>query len=203
MAKSNLHSLSDPRHLLRFLKSQAGRTAKDIALEEHVSVDTVKQSILTVEAYRNRNTSSEMDIAVRDLVISSMPKMKETLHGLLGAMELVERKNPNTGKVSVVKIEDKTTRMETMKIAVSLLSALQPKNPAVEVNVNQTNQTANLNGAETNEERFARLQRQAAAHNLLPPEVAAVPAGIDAGGEADDEDDDDDDDDLDDEEDDE
>lgn len=179
----NRSSLADPRHLLRYLKFQAegadDEAIKRIAKTENVSVATVKQSVMQVEVYRKTNTGPEMELAMRDLVISSIPAAKDTLAGLLGAMELVEQKDSKTGKVKVVKVEDKTTRLEAMRVFTSLTASLQPKGPAVEVNVSQTNQTANLSTSETNEERFRRLRKKADAHNLLPPETAGVPTYID------------------------
>ena len=179
----NKSSLADPRHLLRWLKWQGAgaddEALKRIAKDENVSLATVKQSVMQVDVYRKQNTGPEMDLAMRDLVISSVPKAKDTLAGLLGAMELVEKKDSKTGKITVVKVEDKTTRLEAMRVFTSLAASLQPKGPAVEVNVSQTNQTANLSGAETNEERFRRLRKKADEHNLLPPETAAVPTYID------------------------
>jgi hypothetical protein len=187
----NARSLSDPRHLLRYLKSQAGLTFKDIANLERVSEATVRASVAQVEAYRVRNTVAEFDFAARDLFISCVPQAKETLQGLLAATELVEQKQGKSGVVKVVKVEDKTTRLEALRVLTSIATALQPKQPTAMVNVQQTNQTAVVSQSETSEERFARLRKQAEAHYLLPPEVAAVPSHIDAGEDADDADDDD------------
>jgi hypothetical protein len=189
--------VSDPRHLLRYLKYEASggdeEAMRRIAKEEGVSLATVKASVLQVDAYKKTNTASQMDIAMRDLVISSIPQAKATLEDLLTATELVEEVDSKTGRKKVKTVADKTTRLEAMKIFNSIMSTLQPKGPAVEVNVNQTNQTANINsGSESNEERFARLRKQAEAHNALPPETAAVPEYVDAGEDAPDDDQDDD-----------
>ena len=97
-------------------------------------------------------------------------------------MELVEVTDEKTGKKRVKKMADKTTRLEAMKIVNTMVASMQPKGAAVEVNVSQTNQTANLGSAETMEERLARLRKKAAEHNLLPPAVVGVPEVIDAGG---------------------
>lgn len=182
----NKGSLSDPRHLLRFLKEQSGMTIADIAKAEKVSEKTVRESITQVEMHRKRNTSFEMDIAVRSLVIESMPQAKETLHGLLTAQELVEQKDNKTGKIKVVKVDDKTTRIEAMRLVNSLVATLQPKVPTFQNNVTATAQAAStVTASETTEERFRRLQAKAKAFNALPPEVAGVPEHIDSGEELD------------------
>lgn len=179
----------DARHLMRYLKSKAGMEPMEIAKAEHVSIGTVIKSIQEIEAYENQNSEGQLQLAVRDLVISTMPQAKATLHGLLTATEMKDVKNLKTGLEERVSVEDKTTRLEGMKLVVSMAGALQPKGPAVAVNVNQTNQTANLGSGETFEERMRRLRAKAQEHNLLPPESAAVPEYVDAGRDAPDEDD--------------
>jgi hypothetical protein len=195
-AKNTIQVNSDPRHLLRYLKFQASgaddEALKRIAKEERVSLATVKGSVIQIDAYRKSNTASEMELAVRNLVISSVPKMQQTLHDLLDATELVEEKVGKTGLTRVVKVPDKTTRLEAMRVSIALIAGLQPKQAPVEVNVNQTNQTANINsGVESNEDRFRRLRKQAEAHNALPPETTGVPEYIDAGEDSDDDEDED------------
>jgi len=191
--------MDDPRHLLRWLKAQAVGGSGDVAARavakaERVSVETVKASIREVDAYRSRNDRVEFDYAIRDFVISTIPQAKATLNGLLAATELVEIKNEKTGKVRVEKMEDKTTRLEALRVLNSLVGNLQPKSPIVEVNNTQTNQVAQIaSGTETTEDRLRRLRKQAAQHRLKPPEVAAVPEYLDEGGSAADEDDDEDD----------
>jgi hypothetical protein len=186
---SNKHSLADPRHLLRFLKEQGGMDVAAIAKSEGVSQAAVRHSIAQVEIYRKKNTSFEMDLAVRDLVISSIPQAKETLHGLLAATELVEQKDSKTGKVKVVKVDDKTTRIEAMRLVNTFAATMQPKTPMIQQSISNTAQAAaTITGAETNEEKFKRLRKLADEHNRLPPEVAGVPDHIDAGEDADDED---------------
>lgn len=189
--------MTDQRHLRRFLQFQAhGADEKAyelVAQSEKASVATVRKSIEIVEGYRNRNNRSELDLAVYDLVISSVPAAKKTLTGLLNATELVEKTNKKGNKVTVREI-DKTTRLEALRIVKGMIADLQPKAPLIEQHNTQTNQTAMVvpQGAETNEERLRRLREQAKQHNALPPEVAAVPDYIDAGEDEDEDDDEDD-----------
>jgi hypothetical protein len=192
----NKGSLSDPRHLSRWLKEQAGMEIKAIAAQERVSEKTVRESIAQVELHRKRNTGYEMDLALRNVVIDSAPVVKDTLHGLLTATELVEQKDHKTGNIKIVKQEDKITRIEAVRLVTSLAATMQPKVPTIQNNVSATAQAATtVTASETNEERFRRLQDKVKAFNALPPVVAAVPEYIDAGGDADDEGDDDDEDD--------
>lgn len=175
----NRTSLADPRHLMRYLKQQANIDMPTIAKSEGVSVETIRRSVFMVDSYRKRNSAPEMEFAIRDFVISAVPQAKATLNSLLTATELVEMPNIRTGQKTIVKREDKTTRLEALRLTKDLMVGLQPKGPPVEVNVSQTNQVANMSAAETVEERFARLRQQAQKHNLLPPEVAGVPTHID------------------------
>lgn len=179
----------DPRHLLRFLKNEANMSVAQIAKSEGVSVQAVKDSIRMVERYRARNSAVQMEFEVRDLVVSMIPRAKRTLRGLLDATEQVEMVDPRTSQKRLVSRPDKTTRVEGMRLVADLIGKLQPKAPLTEVNVNQTNQVANLSSAETPEERFRRLRKQQQQFNALPPEVAGVPTVIDRGvAEEDDED---------------
>ena len=193
---SRRRGTKDPRHLMRYLKAKAGIDPKEIARSEHVTLRRVQESIKEIEAYEFQNSDGQLQLAVRDLVISVIPTAKETITGLLTATTTVRTPNAKTGKVDTYREEDKTTRLEAARLVKDLAIGMQPKQPAVAVNVNQTNQTANIGSAETVEERMRRLRARAQEHNLLPPKVAAVPQAIDAGLDdddaidADDEDDD-------------
>ena len=175
---------TDARHLVRYLKSKAGVDPKDIAKSEHVSLKTVTDSIKEIERYENQNSEGQLQLAVRDLVISTIPQAKETINGLLTATELVLKKNLKTGQDEHVRVEDKTTRLEGARLMKDLIIGLQPKGPAVAVQVNQNNQTANIGNAETTEERMRRLRQKAQEHNLLPAQVSAVPEWVDSGQDA-------------------
>jgi hypothetical protein len=184
---------TDARHLMRYIKSKVMDPAA-IAKAEHVSLATVKDSIRSIEMYENQNSEGQLQLAVRDLVISTIPQAKETINGLLTSTELVMKKNLKTGKDEYVTVEDKTTRLEGARLVRDLIVGLQPKGPGVVVNANQTNQTANIGSAETYEERLRRLREKVKEFNLLPAEVTAVPDSIDAPDNDDDGDGDDDDD---------
>ena len=186
---NNRKSLSDPRHLLRFLKKQTPNvTVEDIARDEGVSIATVQNSIRQVELHRRQNSQAEVDIAIRGFVRGVLPQAEATINGLLTATELVEVKDNKTGKTKVVSQEDKTTRLEASRLVKDLVVGLVPKGPAVVANMQQTTQVAAMGSSETNEERMRRLRKKAAEFNQLPPEVAGVPDSIDAGGSSDEED---------------
>jgi hypothetical protein len=169
---------------MRYIKSKVMDPAA-IAKAEHVSLSTVMESIKSVEVYEQQNTEGQLQLAVRDLVISTIPQAKETLQGLLTATEVVMKKNLKTGKDEYVTVEDKTTRLEGTRLVRDLVIGMQPKTPMVAIQNNQNNQPVVTVGShETNEERIRRLRKQANAHNLLPPQVAAVPGYIDEGEDA-------------------
>lgn len=189
----NRSPLEDPRHLMRWLKAQAvggseAAAARAVAKEEHISIPAARQSIRMVETYRRKNDKVEFDFAMRDLVISSIPQAKVTLHSLLSATELVEVKDEKTGKVRVEKMQDKTTQLEAIRVLTGLMAAQIPKAPVVEQKIVQTTQVAAIQSStETNEDRIRRIRSQAQQFNQLPPEVAAVPDRIDRGIEDEDE----------------
>ena len=126
----------------------------------------------------------------RQCSLRVMPAFESSMAGLLEATELVEVNDAKTGKKKVVTQEDKTTRLEASRIVKDIIVAKQPKGPVAEINVNQTNQVANLSAAETTEERMDRLRRKAAEENLLPAETAAVPGYLDRDEEKPSDDDD-------------
>jgi len=188
--------MDDPRHLMRWLKSQAvggspEEAAKAVAKAEGVTVQTAKQSIQAVEAYRATFDKDRFDLATRKYLMSMMQKSEEYLGDLMGATELVEMPNAKTGKKEVVVMPDKTTRLEAQRVFKDILVGMQPKVPMVENNFNPTNQIANISTSETNEERMRRLRKQAEEFNEKPPLVAGVPKYLDAGEESDDDEGDD------------
>lgn len=170
---------------MRYLKAKAGIDLKEIAKSEHVHVREIEKSVRQIEMYEQQNTEGQLQLAVRDLVISVIPQAKETISGLLNAVTIERKPNEKTGKVDIIRTEDKTTRLEAVRLVKDIVIGMQPKQPAAVVNVNQTNQTANIGSAETVEERMRRLRARAQEHNLLPPETAAVPVTIDQGFEDD------------------
>jgi hypothetical protein len=178
---SRVKSRMDARHLMRYLQSKAGSNPEDIAKSERVSVKTVRDSIREMERYESMNSEGQVTLAVRNLILSTMPKVAETIDGLLSATNTVERKNSRTGLMDYVGEPDKITRLEALKVFRGFVETTQPKVPQVVTNVNQTNQTAVLSSAETPEERMRRLRNKANEHNLLPPVVAGVPKFIDEG----------------------
>ena len=187
MTKSLLkpQAMRDARHLMRYLKAKAGVDAKEIAKSERVSLQTVNESIKSIEMYEQQNTEGQLQLAVRDLVISTIPQAKETIHGLLTATELVLKKNLKTGKEEHVTVEDKTTRLEGARLVRDLVIGMQPKTPMVAIQNNQNNNpTVTVGSSETNEERVRRLRKQAQEHNLLPAQVSAVPEWVDEGEDA-------------------
>jgi hypothetical protein len=190
--------MDNPIHLMRWLKAQAvggseEAAARAVAASEGRSIDVVRQSIRMVAAFRARNDKANFDYAMRDLLTSTASTAKESLAGLLTAMELVETTDAKTGAKKVIRVEDKTTRLEAIRVFNSLLGNLQPKVPLVNNEINQTNQTAVLSGgagaAETTEERLRRLRKAAAEHRLLPPQVVGVPQHIDEETDPDDDED--------------
>jgi hypothetical protein len=169
---------------MRFVKFKAltgsdAERLKAIAKSEGVSVATVKDSVRQIETYNQQNESGRVELRLNEAVLKVMPAFESSMVGLLEATELVEISDDKTGKKKTITQDDKTTRLEASKIVKDIIVAKQPKVPMVEVNQNNSNQVAVLSTAETQEERMDRLRKRAAAENLLPAEVAAVPGYLD------------------------
>jgi hypothetical protein len=150
-----------------------------IAKSEGVSKDTIRKSVQQIEAYHEQNKSINVDYRINESILNVMPAFEKSMTGLLNATELVEVNDALTGTKKVIEQHDKTTRLEASRIVKDIIVSKQPKVPLAEINVNQTNQVANLSSCETNEERMDRLRKKAAEANLLPAEIAAVPSYID------------------------
>lgn len=194
---SRIKAKTDARHLMRYLLSQADTPIAEIAKRDNVSIKTVKESISEMERYVARNSEGQMQLAIRDMIITTTEQAKDTLDGLLKATTFIDVKQAKTGMTVSQQVEDKITRLEALKVYTGLLTASQPKVPQAVFNNNQQNntQTAILSSAETTEERMRRLKEQARQHNLLPPVVTGVPELIDKGFDPDDNDGEDEDDD--------
>lgn len=191
----SVKNMRDPRHLMRFVKFRAltGTDAERIAAiakSEGISKDTIRSSVRQMEAYSEQNKTANVDLRINESILKVMPAFEEGMVGLLTATELIEIPDTTTGGKKVVKQDDKTTRLEASRIVSNIIVAKQPKGPIAEVNVNNTTQIANLSAAETTEERMDRLRARAAAENLLPAEIAAVPRNIDRDEDPEDNDDD-------------
>lgn len=183
-AALSTRNMRDPRHLMRFVKFQAltgtdAERLKAIARSEGVGVDTVKDSVRQIQMYREQNQTMNVDLRINESILKVMPAFETSMAGLLTATELIEVGDDKAGKKKVIEQADKTTRLEASRIVKDIIVAKQPKAPLVENHVSQTNQTAVLSQAETTEERMDRLRAKAAAENLLPAEVAAVPGYLD------------------------
>jgi hypothetical protein len=185
----------EPRHLMRFMKFQAlsgsdSERIAAIAKTERVTESTVRESIRQIETYRSLNQKDMVDLRFNEYMMAVIPEAQRSMLGLLTATELVEVIDPKTNRKKIIKQEDKTTRLEANRIVKEMVAATQPKGPIAEVKVTNTTQIANLSGAETTEERLARLRKMANEANTLPAEVAAVPQYIDRGEDNPDDDDD-------------
>jgi hypothetical protein len=193
------HNMRDPRHLMRLVKFQAltgteAERLKAVAKSEGVSMETIKDSVRKMQSYQEQNKTFHVDLRINESIMKVMPAFEDSVVGLLTATELVEVNDITTGKKKVIKQDDKTTRLEASRIVKDIIVSKQPKGPVAEINVNQTNQVANLSAAETTEERMDRLRKKAAEENLLPAETAAVPEYLDRDEDPEEEDDEEDDD---------
>ena len=94
---SRQRASNDARHLMRYLKSKANVPLEDIARADHISVKQVKESIRQMEAFESMNSEGQLQLAVRDMIRVTIPKVQETLDGLLTPRTLWRRKTKEQG----------------------------------------------------------------------------------------------------------
>ena len=170
-------------HLIRYAQFSASQGSDEerislVAKQNGVSIQSVRTSIRKVQESKIRCSTEMMETSIRDVVVSTMPALRDTIERMLSAKQIIEVPDARTGRRKAIEVDDKTVQLEAVKASISLISAVQPKAPPVAVNVNQNNLTS-LSSAETMEERMSRLRRQAEEENRRPPEIAGVPDSID------------------------
>src|ERR1700761_7397866 len=166
---TTLRKKRDTKHLFRFLQHQSGKTIEEIAKSEKVNPSEIQKSIEDLLVYQEQNTQLRLELAMRDMIIQSIPEAQEALNGLLKATTIVSVKDQNTGQIKDIEVPDKVTRLEGVRMVKDFFSSTLPKTPGVAVQVNNGQQGAStmVGRAETNEERMRRIRAKQMEHNLL------------------------------------
>jgi hypothetical protein len=150
-------------------------------------VKVVERSIKQIRLRRNMNTQETLNTEVVGMLMGNLYLADKSFKKLFNAKKYIERRLAD-GSAELVPVDDAETKLEALKVFGEYVKAMQPKGTGLSVNVNQTNQTANVTNIRTGgfEDRLAAIRKKVAEHNLLPPVT------VDAREEDPDEEDDDD-----------
>jgi len=145
-------------------------TIEDIAVQDHVSVDTVRTSIKAVEIRKQLCSIHEVETAEAQLLLDTIPLQQKALTEALVATQIVMGT-----KGRVKEVPDHTTRMRAVDVLTQKSASLRPQMkiaPTTQVNVNTGNQTL-VNGI-AYEDRMRQIQekrREIEAPSALPPPI--------------------------------
>lgn len=171
-------------HLSRYTRHKLGLSAEEIAVQDKVRVSAVESSIGAIDSFRAANTIEFMNESLVDVVLENADVLKSSLRQSLTA-------NIKDAKGKIV--PDHKTRLAAVSKVTELAQAIQPKPTGKGINLNVSQQNANLHAAPPPEsgfvgyeERLRNIRRNIDQHNLLPSETGTV-IDDDADIEADDE----------------
>lgn len=132
----------------RYWASRAGQSIRQIARQEKITEQEVTDSILLVQTDNERYSASRAGVETRKTFLRELPLIRTALDEALTATRLVGKKVVMIDKESgeevtveePVERADHQVRLQAIDGVRSLLSVVQPKDPAVLINNNsQTN----------------------------------------------------------------
>jgi hypothetical protein len=183
----------------RYWANRAGQSVAELATSEKVTEEVVAASLLRVRNDNERYSSLGAGVEVRKLLFQSLPKIRLAIDEALGATRLEGKEviifDRETGKAETTKepVErpDHDTRLRAIDGVRTLLSVVQPKDPAVQIVSNsQTNilNQAALPAGEghtglTSPEAVIRMIQNQRTHALTdgrPASLASQPATLEA-----------------------
>lgn len=164
-----------PIHFKRYLRFQAKMPVEQIALQDKVTPETVKDSIAAVDAYRQQFTIERMNEGVIQTTLNTRDKVETALSRALDAKVTIEGQN---GQKRVE--DDHTVQLEAVKVFKDLVASVQPKGgkglhiqTTVGVQANSGGPRVQSSGFGF-EERLTKIRAKIDEHNLLPGEVGTV-----------------------------
>lgn len=95
-------SLGNPKHLSRFIRNRAGKTVEEIAEEDGITVDRVKDSIRTVEFKQGYHTNEYLNQNLIGIILKASPAAQDALLKLLTATKSRDVKNERGEVMTVV-----------------------------------------------------------------------------------------------------
>ena len=126
-------SLGNPKHLSRFIRNRAGKTVEEIATEDGITVDRVKDSIRAVEFKQGYHTNEFLTQTLIGLILKASPDAQASLLDALTATKSRKAKNER-GEDIVISEPDQETRKWALSEYRQLAAVAQPK-PGHQTNV--------------------------------------------------------------------
>ena len=121
-------------HLKRYYRNKSGESISEIAARDKVDEATVKNSIHSIELYRQRHNVEVLNEAIVGVVLDVVPRMKKSLARQLEAKTVVDDGNGKKRKE-----DDFQTQRSAVAEVRGLIQTVQPKAPTVhatQVNAN-------------------------------------------------------------------
>lgn len=130
MRSATTTALANSKHFDRYYRNKSGESIEDIAKKDGVREKAVKDSLLTVEAYRTRNTVESTNQAMSSVVLNLASRIEGAIAEALEATYESEK----DGK----KIEepDHTTRLKAVSEVREIAKVIQPKSGGPQIGIN-------------------------------------------------------------------
>jgi tetrahydromethanopterin S-methyltransferase subunit H len=119
-------SLGNPKHLSRFIRQKAGKTIQEIALEDHVTEDVVKNSIRNVEFKQGYHTNEYLNQTLIGMFIKLAPTAQVAMLQALAAGTNRESTNDHGEKITIFE-PDHDTRLKAVAELRQIAAVAQPK----------------------------------------------------------------------------
>lgn len=119
-------SLGSPKHLSRFIRSRAGKTIEEIAAEDRVSIESVKNSIQSVEFKQGYHTNEYLQTSLIGVILKLAPAAQSALLEAMTATVNRDSKN-ELGEKMVIKEPDHEIRLKAISEFQKIAVAAQPR----------------------------------------------------------------------------
>lgn len=173
-------SLGNPKHLSRFIRNRAGKTVEEIAEEDGITVDRVKDSIRTVEFKQGYHTNEYLNQNLIGIILKASPAAQDALLKLLTATKSRDVKNER-GEVMTVVEPDTDAIAKGLAEYRQIAAVAQPKaghQTNVKVGVGVGVGIAQASGSYVGMEDRMRELRQKMKDQPLLPDVVIQTASL-------------------------
>ncbi|MGC1686722.1 MAG: hypothetical protein WA734_13940 [Candidatus Acidiferrales bacterium] len=119
-------SLGSPKHLSRFIRQKSGKTIEEIAAEDNVTIEQVKNSIRAVEFKQGYHTNEYLQQNLIGLVLRLAPAAQGALLSALSAEKRRDSVNDRGEKITIAE-PDHDTQLRAVAEFQKIAVAAQPK----------------------------------------------------------------------------
>ncbi|MDE2103575.1 MAG: hypothetical protein KGL39_40420 [Patescibacteria group bacterium] len=151
----DLNTICEPSPLDRriYLAHRAGKTIRQLARSQQMTLDQIHQAIFRVELDNERYSSLATGVETRKIYLKQIERIDAALAGALTATKMVGKKTVMIDKESgdiqtveeTVERPDYDTQLRAIDSTRFLVAVVQPKDPAVVVNTTTNTQNNVLN----------------------------------------------------------